>query len=110
MAAATAYSGESLKKDRFQGCMPFRLDIRKQFFPQRVFGHWNSSPGQWSQHQLGRVQDLFGQCSQAQDVTPGDGPVRGQELDSVVYEGAFQLSCDSVTMGSLRISTVKKPA
>ena len=23
----------------------FRLDIRKKFFPQRVFGHWNSSPG-----------------------------------------------------------------
>ena len=42
------------------------LDIRKWLLTQRVFGHWSSSPGQWSQHQPGRVQEVFGQCSQAQ--------------------------------------------
>lgn len=37
------------------------------------------------------------------------GAVQGQELDQVLREGTFQLSCDSVIKRSLRISTFIKP-
>ncbi|KAJ7405074.1 hypothetical protein BTVI_70350 [Pitangus sulphuratus] len=37
-----------------------------------------------------RIQEVFGQYSQAHDVTLGDGPVQGQELD-LIFVGPFQL-------------------
>ena len=56
------------------------------------------SPGQWSQHQPERVQEVFGQCSQACAVTPGDGLVQSQELDLIILVGRFQprIFCVSV--------------
>lgn len=75
----------------------FKLSFRKRYFTQRVVGHWNSSPGEWSQHQSGRAQGVFGQCSRAQGGIVEDGAVQGQELDSMILTGPFQLSrfCDA---------------
>lgn len=49
----------------------FRLDIRKRLLTQRVFGHWNGSPGMWAQHQPWQSSRVFGQSSQGQGVTLG---------------------------------------
>lgn len=45
------------------------------------------------------VQEIFGQCSQAQYLTLGDGAVHGQELNAMILVGSFQFSLlwDSVT-------------
>lgn len=45
----------------------FSLDVRKKFYTQIMVGHWNGSPEKWSQHQLDRVEEAFGQYSQAHD-------------------------------------------
>lgn len=46
-----------------------RLDIRKRFFTQRVLGSGTGFPVKWSLPD--RVQDVFGQWSQARGVTLG---------------------------------------
>lgn len=37
-----------------------------------------------------RTEEVFGQCSQAHGVTPGNGPVQGWELGSMILVGPFQ--------------------
>lgn len=64
----------------------FRLIIRKGFLTQRVFGHWNRLPREWSQHQPGRVQEALGLCSLAHGVILEDGPMQEQDLD---FDGPF---------------------
>ena len=79
-------------------CVGQRLGwISGKALPPEGVGHWNSSPGEWSQHQPGRVQEVFGQCSQAQGVTPGDSAVQSWELDLMILVSPFQLCtfCDS---------------
>lgn len=48
-------------------------------------------------NQPNKVLEVFGQSSQAHGMNLGDGPVEGQEWDSKIFVGPFQLSvfCNS---------------
>ncbi|KAF4792447.1 hypothetical protein TURU_122208 [Turdus rufiventris] len=46
-----------------------RLDIRKRFFTQVVFGHWNRPQGNGHSTKLARVQEESEQYSQAHGMT-----------------------------------------
>lgn len=63
-------------------------------------GHWNGLPRGvvTALPKPGRVQEVFAQCSQTHVVTPGNGPVQGWELGSMILVGPFllSLSCNSV--------------
>ncbi|KAJ7410505.1 hypothetical protein WISP_107936 [Willisornis vidua] len=60
--------------------------------------NWALDQGSGHSTKADRVQEPFGQCSQAPDLTLGDGPVQGQELDSMILVDTFQLNifCDSI--------------
>lgn len=82
----------------------FRLNSRKRFFSQRVFGSWNCLP-------RGVVTAAAWQSSRrAWTMLSGtrwdslSGPVQGQELDSVIPVGPFQVRTfyDSVSMSPLK--------
>lgn len=68
------------------------------------------SKGKWSQCQPARVQETFGLFSQTPGVTLGDGILQGQEVESMVLVGPFQLSwlCNSVKYqaANVRLFTV----
>ncbi|KAJ7417690.1 hypothetical protein WISP_63254 [Willisornis vidua] len=60
----------------------FRSDIRKKVFHSE--GGWaleQAPQGSGLSTKHDRVQELFGQCSQAHGVLLGNGPVQDQELD-----------------------------
>ncbi|KAJ7408304.1 hypothetical protein BTVI_60230 [Pitangus sulphuratus] len=66
----------------FQGRL--RLDIRKIFFPQRVFGCWNRLPKEVvTAPSLTEFKKHLND-TQAHGVTLGDGPVKGQDLHSMI--------------------------
>lgn len=73
----------------------FSLDISKRVFPERVVRYRTGSLGNGHSPKAARAQEMFEQHYQAQSGMT----VQGQDLDSVIFVGPFQLSvfCDSMT-------------
>ena len=67
-----------------------RLGIRRRSFPPRVVEAWHSLPREASRPQPGNIQAALGQGPQRHGVNLVC-PVQGQELDSMILVGPFQL-------------------
>lgn len=68
-----------------------RLGIRKRFFPQRVVGHWKSSPGKWSQQKPNSIQERLRQCTWTHGVILGPVLCRAERWISMIPVGVFQV-------------------